>query len=77
MHVRRYDVDLVPAPDLMLEIGDRVGVLVANEHIAIGPRAFRRHGEVGRRVQLCLGRLGMVLGVLLGLCQFRCLASAP
>ena len=26
LHVRRYDVDLVPAPDLMLEIGDRVGV---------------------------------------------------
>ena len=29
LHVRRYDVDLVPSPDLMLEIGDRVGVLVA------------------------------------------------
>src|SRR6476661_424819 len=28
LHVRRYDVDLVPSPDLMLEIGDRVGVLV-------------------------------------------------
>ena len=30
LHVRRYDVDLVPSPDLMLEIGDRVGVLVAD-----------------------------------------------
>ena len=25
LHVRRYDADLVPAPDLMLEFGDRVG----------------------------------------------------
>ena len=28
LHVRRYDVDLVPAPDLTLEFGDRVGVLM-------------------------------------------------
>src|SRR5262249_52466681 len=28
LHVRRYDMDLVPAPDLMLEFGDRVGVLM-------------------------------------------------
>ncbi|MGB7013983.1 MAG: TrkA C-terminal domain-containing protein, partial [Pseudolabrys sp.] len=28
LHVRRYDADLVPAPDLMLEFGDRVGVLM-------------------------------------------------
>ena len=34
LHVRRYDVDIVPAPDLMLEIGDRIGVLVPTEHIA-------------------------------------------
>src|SRR5258705_2742386 len=27
LHVRRYDADLVPSPDLMLEFGDRVGVL--------------------------------------------------
>src|SRR4051812_46202947 len=25
LHVRRYDVDLVPSSDLMLEIGDRIG----------------------------------------------------
>src|SRR5262249_56554410 len=28
LHVRRYDTDLVPTPDLMLEFGDRVGVLM-------------------------------------------------
>src|SRR5262249_9496954 len=27
LHVRRYDADIVPRPDLMLEFGDRVGVL--------------------------------------------------
>ena len=28
LHVRRYDADIVPTPDLMLEFGDRVGVLM-------------------------------------------------
>lgn len=28
LHVRRYDADIVPTPDLMLEFGDRVGVLL-------------------------------------------------
>ena len=28
LHVRRYDADLMPSPDLMLEFGDRVGVLM-------------------------------------------------
>jgi putative transport protein len=26
--VRRYDADPVPSPDLMLEFGDRVGILL-------------------------------------------------
>ena len=41
LHVRRYDVDLVPSPDLMLEIGDRVGVLVAAGTGGRGAGAFR------------------------------------
>src|SRR4029078_11765801 len=32
LRVRRYDMDLVPTPDLMLEYGDRVGVLTAPDH---------------------------------------------
>jgi putative transport protein len=67
LHVRRYDVDLVPAPDLMLEIGDRVGVIVAPEHI-IAARAF--FGDTvksaGDFSYVSVG-FGMVLGVLLGL----------
>ncbi|MGG5822128.1 aspartate:alanine exchanger family transporter [Falsiroseomonas sp. HW251] len=67
VHVRRYDVDLVPSPDLMLEIGDRVGVIVANDDAA---RARAHFGDTvksaGDFSYVSLG-FGMVLGVLLGL----------
>jgi len=67
LHVRRYDVDLVPSPDLMLEVGDRVGVLVAGEQV-VQARAF--FGDTVKAAAdfsyVSLG-LGMVLGVLLGL----------
>jgi putative transport protein len=67
LHVRRYDVDLVPSPDLMLEIGDRVGVIVPGGEIA----AARAHfgdtvKSAGEFSYVSLG-FGMVLGVLLGL----------
>jgi putative transport protein len=66
LHVRRYDVDLVPTPDLMLEFGDRVGVLVPAEH----KEEIRKHfGDTVKATAefsyVSLG-LGMVLGVLLG-----------
>jgi putative transport protein len=67
VHVRRHDVDLVPSPDLMLEIGDRVGVLVANEDVA---RARLHFGDTLKSTAefsyVSVG-FGMVLGVLLGL----------
>ena len=67
IHIRRYDVDIVPTPDLMLEMGDRVGVLVPVEHIQ-SARAF--FGDTVRATAefsyVSIG-LGMVLGVLLGL----------
>jgi len=67
LHVRRYDADIVPAPDLTLEFGDRVGVLVPPEH----KEEVRRHfGDTVKATAefsyVSLG-LGMVLGVLLGL----------
>src|SRR4029450_12394159 len=67
LHVRRYDADLVPSPDLMLEFGDRVGVLLPPE-----PKEdIRKHfGDTVKATAefsyVSLG-LGMVLGVLLGL----------
>ena len=67
LHVRRYDMDLVPTPDLMLEFGDRVGVLMP----AHRKEEIRRHfGDTVKATAefsyVSLG-LGMVLGVLLGL----------
>jgi putative transport protein len=67
LHLRRYDVDIVPTPDAMLEVGDRIGVLVPPENIAEA-RAF--FGDTVRSTAefsyVSVG-LGMVLGVLLGL----------
>ena len=67
LHVRRYDADLVPTPDLMLEFGDRVGVLTPPDR----KDEIRRHfGDTVKATAefsyVSLG-LGMVLGVLLGL----------
>jgi putative transport protein len=67
LHVRRYDADLVPSPGLMLEFGDRVGVLTPPDR----KEEIRRHfGDTVKAAAefsyVSLG-LGMVLGVLLGL----------
>jgi len=67
LHVRRYDADLVPSPDLMLEFGDRVGVLTPPDR----KDEIRRHfGDTVKAAAefsyVSLG-LGMVMGVLLGL----------
>ena len=67
LHVRRYDADIVPTPDLMLEFGDRVGVLLPPER----KQEIRQHfGDTVKSTAefsyVSLG-IGMVLGVLLGL----------
>jgi putative transport protein len=67
LHVRRYDMDVVPTPDLTLEFGDRVGVLMPPNR----KEEVRRHfGDTVKSTAefsyVSLG-LGMVLGVLLGL----------
>ena len=67
LHVRRYDTDIVPTPDLTLEFGDRVGVLMPPDR----KEEIRRHfGDTVKATAefsyVSLG-LGMVLGVLLGL----------
>jgi putative transport protein len=66
LHVRRYDMDLVPTPDLVLEFGDRVGVLMPADR----KEDIRRHfGDTVKATAefsyVSLG-LGMALGVLLG-----------
>ncbi len=67
LHVRRYDMDIVPSPDLTLEFGDRVGVLMPPER----REEIRKHfGDTVKATSefsyVALG-LGMVMGVLLGL----------
>jgi len=67
LHVRRYDVDIVPTPDLMLEFGDRVGVLVPPDR----KEEVRKHfGDTVKATAefsyVSLG-IGMALGILLGL----------
>ena len=67
LHVRRYDADIVPTPNLTLEFGDRVGVLIAPDR----KEEVRKHfGDTVRAAAdfsyVSLG-IGMVLGVLLGL----------
>src|SRR4051794_37093906 len=67
LHVRRYDVDLVPSPELMLEIGDRIGVLVPPEHIATARSWFGDTVKSTAELSYVSVGFGMVLGVLLGL----------
>jgi putative transport protein len=67
LHVRRYDADIIPRPDLTLEFGDRVGVLMPADR----KEDIRRHfGDTVKATAefsyVSLG-VGMVLGVLLGL----------
>src|SRR5262249_22053041 len=66
LHVRRYDADIVPTPNLMLEFGDRVGVLLPPEkkeeirkHFGDAVKATAKFSYVSRG-------LGMVRGVLVG-----------
>src|SRR5271169_3999987 len=67
LHVRRYDADIVPSPDLMLEFGDRVGILMPPDRKDEVRKYF---GDTVKSTAefsyVSLGG-GMVLGVLLGL----------
>jgi putative transport protein len=67
IHLRRYDVDLVPSSDTVLEMGDRVGVLVPVEHIQTARTFFGDTVKATAEFSYISVGLGMVLGVLLGL----------
>jgi putative transport protein len=66
MHVRRGDTDLLARPELVLEFGDRIGIMLSREH----RDAARRH--LGDSIKgttefsyVSLG-IGLALGVILG-----------
>ncbi|WP_336490369.1 aspartate:alanine exchanger family transporter [Methylobacterium nigriterrae] len=67
LHVRRYDVDLMPSPDLMLEVGDRVGIVVPTDQVAAARAHFGDTVKAAAEFSYVSVGLGMVLGVLLGL----------
>jgi putative transport protein len=67
LHVRRYDVDIVPTPDLTLEFGDRVGVLLPPERKEEVRRHFGDTIKAAAEFSFVSLGLGMVSGVLLGL----------
>jgi putative transport protein len=65
-HVRRGDVDLLPGPEIVLEAGDRVGVLVNRAHMA-SIRSFFGDSIKGTAdlSYICLG-IGAAAGLLAG-----------
>jgi len=70
LHVRRYDADLVPTPDLTLEFGDRVGVLMPPDRKEDIRRYFGDTVKAAAEFSYVSLGVGMVLGVLLGLIPF-------
>jgi putative transport protein len=67
LHVRRYDADLIPAPDLRLEFGDRVGVLMPPDRKEEVRKYFGDTVKAAAEFSYVSLGIGMVLGVLLGL----------
>ncbi|MGE3988644.1 aspartate:alanine exchanger family transporter [Pseudorhodoplanes sp.] len=67
LHVRRYDADIVPNPDLMLEFGDRVGVLVPPARKEEIRKVFGDSVKATSEFSYVSLGIGMVLGILLGL----------
>jgi putative transport protein len=67
LHVRRYDADIVPTPDLTLEFGDRVGVLMPPDRRDDVRKHFGDTVKAAAEFSYVSLGLGMVLGVLLGL----------
>ena len=67
LHVRRYDMDIVPSPDLTLEFGDRVGVLMPPDRREEVRKYFGDTVKATAEFSYVALGLGMVMGVLLGL----------
>jgi putative transport protein len=67
LHVRRYDNDLVPTPDLELEYGDRVGVLLPPDRKDEVRKFFGDTVKAAAEISYVSLGIGMVLGVLVGL----------
>ena len=67
MHVRRGDADLLPRPELVLEFGDRVGVMIRREHRDTARKHFGDSIKGTTEFSYVALGVGMALGMLLGL----------
>ena len=67
LHVRRYDMDIVPTPDLTLEFGDRIGLLLPPDRKQAARQYFGDTVKAAAEFSYVSLGIGMVLGVLLGL----------
>ncbi|MCK9227593.1 MAG: hypothetical protein M0P30_07360 [Syntrophorhabdaceae bacterium] len=67
VHVRRGDADLLPRLELVLEFGDRVGVMVSPEHWDITQKYFGDSIKGTTEFSFVALGIGMALGVLLGI----------
>lgn len=67
LHVRRGDADLLPRPELVLEFGDRVGVMVRREHRDVARKHFGDSIKGTTEFSYVSLGVGMALGMLLGI----------
>ena len=67
IHVRRGDADLLPKPELILEVGDRVGLLVNRAHSKTMRRIFGDSIKGTAELSFISIGIGAALGLLLGL----------
>jgi len=67
LHVRRGDADLLSRPELVLEFGDRVGVMVRREHRDAARKHFGDSIKGTTEFSYVSLGVGMALGMLLGI----------
>jgi len=67
VHVRRGDADILPRPQLVLEFGDRVGVMVRREHRDVVRKHFGDSIKGTTEFSYVSLGVGMALGMLLGI----------
>ena len=65
--VRRGDIDLVPSPDMILELGDRVRVVTRNENIDRVTKFFGDSIKGVSETDFLSLSLGIVIGVFVGM----------
>lgn len=66
MHVRRGDTDLLPRPELVLELGDRLGMMLSRDHRDTARKHFGDSIKGTAELSYVSLGVGMALGVLLG-----------